>query len=360
MNSKDELYYSAIDLLHRLIGTPSISREEDAAAQIICETLQKNGFTPYRTGNNIWTFAREFDSEKPTVLLNSHIDTVKPTDSWSRPPFVPIEEDNRLYGLGSNDAGASVVSLLSAFIHLSETEQPYNLVFLASAEEEVSGQNGIVKALEQLPTIDFAVVGEPTGMQPAVCEKGLLVLDCSTYGKSGHAARNEGINALYKATETIEALRTFEFPLASDLLGKVKLTVTQIQAGTQHNVIPDRCDFVVDVRTNDRYTNAEAVEILKSRFPEVEITPRSLRLNSSAISMQHPFVRRALLAEYEPFGSPTLSDQALMPFPSVKMGPGDSSRSHTADEYIILEEIREAIEVYICLLDRLQIEKSAQ
>ena len=197
-------------------------------------------------------------------------------------------------------------------------------------------------------------------MQPAVCEKGLLVLDCSTYGKSGHAARNEGINALYKATETIEALRTFEFPLASDLLGKVKLTVTQIQAGTQHNVIPDRCDFVVDVRTNDRYTNAEAVEILKSRFPEVEITPRSLRLNSSAISIQHPFVRRALFAGYEPFGSPTLSDQALMPFPSVKMGPGDSSRSHTADEYIILEEIREAIEVYICLLDRLQIEKSAQ
>lgn len=174
MNLKDELYYSAIDLLHRLIGTPSISREEDAAAQIICETLQKNGFTPYRTGNNIWTFAREFDSEKPTVLLNSHIDTVKPTDSWSRSPFVPIEEDNRLYGLGSNDAGASVVSLLSAFIHLSETEQPYNLVFLASAEEEVSGQNGIVKALEQLPTIDFAVVGEPTGMQPAVCEKGCL------------------------------------------------------------------------------------------------------------------------------------------------------------------------------------------
>ena len=335
MNSKDELYYSAIDLLHRLIRTPSISREEDAAAQIICETLQKNRFTPYRAGNNVWTFAREFDSEKPTVLLNSHIDTVKPTDSWSRPPFVPIEEDNRLYGLGSNDAGASVVSLLSAFIHLSETEQPYNLVFLASAEEEVSGQNGIVKALEQLPTIDFAVVGEPTGMQPAV-------------------------NALYKATETIEALRTFEFPLASDLLGKVKLTVTQIQAGTQHNVIPDRCDFVVDVRTNARYTNAEAVEILKSRFPEVEITPRSLRLNSSAISIQHPFVRRALFAGYEPFGSPTLSDQALMPFPSVKMGPGDSSRSHTADEYIILEEIREAIEVYICLLDRLQIEKSAQ
>lgn len=199
MNSKDELYYSAIDLLHRLIGTPSISREEDAAAQIICETLQKNRFTPYRTGNNVWTFAREFDSEKPTVLLNSHIDTVKPTDSWSRPPFVPIEEDNRLYGLGSNDAGASVVSLLSAFIHLSETEQPYNLVFLVSAEEEVSGQNGIVKALEQLPTIDFAVVGEPTGMQPAVCEKGLLVLDCSTHGKSGHAARNEGINCLVQS-----------------------------------------------------------------------------------------------------------------------------------------------------------------
>lgn len=307
MNSKDELYYSAIDLLHRLIRTPSISREEDAAAQIICETLQKNRFTPYRAGNNVWTFAREFDSEKPTVLLNSHIDTVKPTDSWSRPPFVPIEEDNRLYGLGSNDAGASVVSLLSAFIHLSETEQPYNLVFLASAEEEVSGQNGIVKALEQLPTIDFAVVGEPTGMQPAVCEKGLLVLDCSTYGKSGHAARNEGINALYKATETIEALRTFEFPLASDLLGKVKLTVTQIQAGTQHNVIPDRCDFVVDVRTKTATPMPKPSRFSNPVFPKW----KSHLAPYGSIHRQFPYSTR-LSAEHS---LPDMNHSVLPPSP---------------------------------------------
>ena len=355
MNSKDELYYRAIDLLRQLIQTPSVSREESNAAQLIFETLESNGFAPHRTGNNVWAIAGTIDNDKPTILLNSHIDTVKPTESWNRQPFVATEEEGRLYGLGSNDAGASVVALLSAFLHLSETSQPYNLVFLASAEEEVSGNNGIVKALEQLPPIDFAVVGEPTGMHPAVCEKGLLVLDCTAHGKSGHAARDEGINALYKATETIEKLRRFEFPLVSDWLGRVKLTVTQIQAGTQHNVVPDHCDFVIDLRTNDCYSNAQTVEILREQFPDITITPRSLRLNSSSLSTQHPFVKRSILAGRKPFGSPTLSDQALMPFPSVKIGPGESARSHTADEYIELDEIREAIELYICLLDNLQI-----
>ena len=358
MDLKDELYYSAIDLLRRLIQTPSISREEENAAQIICGTLQKNGFEPHRAGNNVWALAHKIDTDKPTILLNSHIDTVKPAGSWTRNPFVPTEEENRIYGLGSNDAGASVVALLSTFLHLAKTAQPYNLIFLASAEEEVSGANGIAKTLEQLPPIDFAVVGEPTGMHPAVCEKGLLVLDCTTHGKAGHAAREEGINALYKATEVIEKLRRYEFPLVSEWLGKVKLTVTQIQAGTQHNVVPDRCTFVVDVRTTDRYANAQIVEILRADFPDTEITPRSLRLNSSSLPMQHPFIKRCIWAGREPFGSPTLSDQALMPFPSVKIGPGQSSRSHTADEYIVTDEIREAIELYICLLDQLQIGKS--
>lgn len=359
MYSKDELYYIATDLLRQLIHTPSVSREEEGAAQILCETLARNRFTPHRIGHNVWAQAGELDPAKPTLLLNSHIDTVKPTASWVRDPFAATEEDGRLYGLGSNDAGASVVSLLAAFIYLAATEQPYNLLFLASAEEEVSGANGVARALGELPPIDFAVVGEPTAMRPAVCEKGLLVLDCTTHGKSGHAAREEGVNALYKATEAIERLRRFEFPLVSEWLGRTKLTVTQIQAGTQHNVVPDRCDFVVDVRTNDCYPNARVVEILREHFPDVTITPRSLRLNSSSVSTQHPFVRRAVLAGREPFGSPTLSDQALMPFLSVKMGPGESSRSHTADEYILLDEIREAIELYITLLDQLSIEKTS-
>lgn len=359
MYSKDELYYIATDLLRRLIATPSVSREEGQAAQLLCETLEKNRFTPHRIGNNVWTLAGKYDPAKPTLLLNSHIDTVKPVASWSRNPFEPAEEEGRLYGLGSNDAGASLVSLLAAFLFLADSEQPYNLIFLASAEEEVSGANGIARALQELPPVDLAIVGEPTAMQPAICEKGLLVLDCATHGRSGHAAREEGINALYKATEAIERLRRFEFPLVSEWLGRMKLTVTQIEAGTQHNVVPDRCNFVIDLRTTDCYTNAQAVEILRENFPDVTFTPRSLRLNSSSISPRHPFVRRCVLTGLEPFGSPTLSDQALMPFPSVKIGPGKSSRSHTADEYILLDEIREAIELYTCLLDNLQFEKKS-
>ena len=292
---------------------------------------------------------------KPTILLNSHIDTVKPVSGWTKDPFTPEEtEDERLYGLGSNDAGASVVSLYSAFCRLTEHEQPYNLIFLASCEEEVSGKNGIEAALKQLPPIAFAVVGEPTGMHPAVAEKGLMVLDCVAKGKAGHAARNEGVNAIYKAMKDIEWFATYQFPEKSDFLGPVKMSVTVVNAGTQHNVVPDRCEFVVDVRSNECYSNEELYRLIQQNV-ECEVTPRSFRLNSSRTDLNHPFVRRAVMMGLEPFGSPTLSDQALMSFPSVKIGPGQSSRSHSADEYICLMEIREAIEVYVRLLDGLNI-----
>ncbi len=352
MATKDELYYKALDLLKNLISNPSISREEVKAADLIESVISSEDITSYRKGNNVWAISPQYNLSHPTILLNSHIDTVKPVAGWKKEPFMPVIEDGRLYGLGSNDAGASVVSLLSAFLYLIKTDQKYNLIFLASSEEEVSGKNGIESILPELPVIDFAIVGEPTGMAPAIAEKGLIVLDCSVYGTSGHAARNEGENAIYKALPIISALRDFSFPKISENLGSIKISVTQIQAGTQHNVIPDRCDFVVDIRTNDHYTNKEVVDILKKQIP-CDITPRSLRLNSSRIELSHPFVQRAIIAGKQPFGSPTLSDQALMPFPSVKIGPGDSARSHTADEYIKLDEIREAIELYISLLDRL-------
>lgn len=350
----DELYYSATDLLKTLVEIPSTSREERAAADRIEQFMIRLGREVRRKGNNLWSIAPGYREGRPTLLLNSHIDTVKPVSGWSRNPFAATEEEGRIYGLGSNDAGASLVSLLHAFLWLSSKEQPYNLLFLASAEEEVSGKNGIEAVWPDLPPVHFAVVGEPTGMRPAIAEKGLMVLDCSVYGKSGHAARQEGDNAIYKALHAIEAFRDFRFPEESEILGPVKLSVTLIQAGTQHNVIPDRCDFVVDVRTNERYSNAEALEILKQHI-DCEITPRSLRLNSSRIDREHPFVQRACLLGLEPFGSPTLSDQALIPVTSVKIGPGDSARSHTADEYIETEEIREGIELYIKLLDNLRI-----
>lgn len=354
--SKDELFYCASDWLKGLIAIPSVSRDEAQAADFLAAELARIGIPIRRKGNNLWSIAPGFDPGQPTLLLNSHIDTVKPTAQWTRPPFTPTEEEGRIYGLGSNDAGASLVSLLSSFIYLRDTRQPYNLIFLASAEEEVSGLQGISSVLPELPPIDFAIVGEPTGMHPAIAEKGLMVLDCTVYGVAGHAARNEGINAIYKALPILEQLRTFEFPETSGLLGAVRLSVTQIEAGTQHNVIPDRCRFTIDLRTNDRYSNSEALEWLKKHF-DLEITPRSTRLNSSRLDPRHPFVTRAVVLGRTPFGSPTLSDQALMPFPSVKIGPGDSARSHTADEYVAWDEIREAIEMYISLLDGLKIPK---
>lgn len=348
-----EQYYEAIDLLKGMISRPSFSREETAVADYLQKCWSDAGHHLFRKGNNLWIIAPGFDFAKPTLLLNSHIDTVKPAARWQKDPFLPEEtEDDRLYGLGSNDAGASVVSLYEAFTILSAKAQPYNLIFLASCEEEVSGKNGIESVLPELPPIRFAVVGEPTGMRPAIAEKGLMVLDCVATGKAGHAARNEGVNAIYKAIEDINWFSTYQFPEKSDLLGPVKMTVTIIKAGTQHNVVPDRCEFTVDIRSNEFYSNERLFELIKEQVG-CEIKARSFRLNSSRTEPEHPFVQRCLMLGKEPFGSPTLSDQALMRFPSVKIGPGDSARSHSADEYIYGPEIRDAITTYVRLLDGL-------
>ena len=336
-----------------MIARPSISRDEKEVADFLEAHWKQAGQTVFRHGNNLWMTSQPMDPAKPTLLLNSHIDTVKPVAGWSRDPFTPEEsEEDRLYGLGSNDAGASVVSLYAAFSILTQKEQPYNLIFLASCEEEVSGKNGLESVIPYLPPIQFAIVGEPTGMQPAVAEKGLMVLDCVATGKSGHAARNEGINAIYLALKDIEWFQHYQFPKQSDFLGPVKMTVTIIQAGTQHNVVPDKCTFTVDIRSNECYSNEQLFELIQQQV-SCEIKARSFRLNSTRTDMDHPFVRRALMMGRQPFGSPTLSDQALMPFPSVKMGPGQSARSHSADEYIELMEIREAIDMYVRLLDQL-------
>jgi acetylornithine deacetylase len=348
------LFYEAIDTLKGMIAIPAFSREEDELASYLQKTWQVGGQV-HRKGNNLWIFASGFNPGKPSLLLNSHIDTVKPVAGWTKSPFVAEESgDDKLYGLGSNDAGASVVSLYAAFRLLGGREQPYNLIFLASCEEEISGKGGVESVLGELPPLSFAIVGEPTGMQPAVAEKGLMVLDCIAEGKAGHAAREEGINAITLAIKDIEWFNTYRFPRKSDWLGPVKMSITMINAGTQHNVVPDRCEFTVDIRTNELYTNEHLLALIKDQVRS-EVKARSLRLNSSHTDMEHPFVRRAVMLGRQPFGSPTLSDQALMTFPSVKIGPGDSSRSHAADEYISLPEIREAIDIYVCLLDGLNI-----
>lgn len=349
----DEIYYKAVDLLKEMISTPSVSHDEAAVADIVTRFLDDEGFDVKRFGNNICVEAGERDASLPTLLLNSHIDTVRAVEGWVRDPFTPVEEEGRLYGLGSNDAGASVVSLIAAFIMLSKSRQPYNLVLLLSCEEEISGKGGLSSVTDKIGKIDFAVVGEPTGMRPALAEKGLMVLDGEVYGEAGHAARNEGVNAIYKAMEVVDTLRTLRFGKESPMLGPVKISVTQINAGTQHNVVPDLCSLVVDVRTTDAYSNVETLELIRAAVPQCKLTPRSTRLNPSGISVSHPLVQRAQMLGLEPFGSPTLSDQALMSWPSLKMGPGDSARSHTADEYICLDEIRQAIEYYIRLLDGL-------
>lgn len=347
------MYYEAIDLLKGMISRPSFSRDEKEVADYLEARWQKAGHDVSRLGNNLWIRSERMDPAKPTLLLNSHIDTVKPASGWTRDPFTPEEtDDERIYGLGSNDAGASVVSLYAAFCLLQQREQPYNLIFLASCEEEVSGKGGLESVLPYLPPIRFAIVGEPTGMQPAVAEKGLMVLDCACVGKAGHAARNEGVNAIYLAMKEIEWFSTYRFPEQSDFLGPVKMTVTIIHAGTQHNVVPDRCEFTVDIRSNEYYPNERLFELIRQQV-HCEVKARSFRLNSSRTELDHPFVRRALMMGKEPFGSPTLSDQALMPFPSVKIGPGQSARSHSADEYIECMEIREAIDTYVRLLDQL-------
>lgn len=349
-----ELANDAIALLSELISIPSLSREENVAADMLEKHLETKGYIASRSGNNIWLMGPGFDTTRPTILLNSHIDTVKPVSAWVRNPFTPSIEDGKLYGLGSNDAGASVVSLLQAYFHLTQHQQTYNLIFAATAEEEVSGKNGIESLIKELPKIDFAIVGEPTEMHLAVAEKGLMVLDCTSFGKAGHAARNEGDNAIYKALKDIEWFQNYEFEKKSELLGAVKMSVTQIKAGTQHNVVPDKCNFVVDVRSNEMYSNDEILAEIR-QFTQCEILPRSTRLSSTATPLNHPFVQRAKQLKRDIYGSPTLSDQALMPFASVKVGPGQSARSHTADEYILLSEIEEAIEIYIDLLDQLEL-----
>ena len=352
----DELYYKSVDLLKRLISTPSVSREENAVADIVCDFFQANGFEPQRQGNNVWAKSPDYDIAKPTLLLNSHIDTVKPVAGWTRDPYTPIEEDGKLYGLGSNDAGASLVSLLAAFIYLCKRPRSYNLIMLASCEEEVSGKNGIESVISKLTPVSVAIVGEPTEMQPAIAEKGLMVLDGVVRGVSGHAARNEGVNAIYEALGVVERLRNLRFEKESQMLGPVKISVTQINAGTQHNVVPDECRIVVDVRSTDAYSNVQTLALIRKAVPQCELTPRSTRLTPSYISLSHPLVKRLQILGAKPFGSPTLSDQALMPWQSLKLGPGSSSRSHTADEFIYLDEIRNAINTYITVLDGLVLE----
>lgn len=339
----------AVKLLRSLIATPSVSRNEKAAADIMEETILSYGFQPLREANNIWTFAPHYDEQKPTLLLNAHIDTVKPVSSWQRDPFTPTMEGETLYGLGSNDCGGGLCTLLQAFRILTKEPQPYNLVYLASAEEEVSGKDGFSRALPFLPKIDVAIVGEPTGMQPAVAEKGLMVIDVIAHGRSGHAARNEGVNAIYEAIDDMRWIRDYQFEKVSPFLGPTKMTLTVVNAGTQHNVIPDKCVMLVDIRTNEYYDNEEVYHFIRQHLKS-ECKAHSFRLKSSHIDLGHPLVQKCIAMGMKPFGSPTLSDQALMPFPSFKLGPGESARSHSADEFIRISEISNAITTYVKLL----------
>ena len=344
----------AVSILKSLIEIPSTSRNEEHASDFIANTLEKHGLKFVRIGNNILSKNSDFNDKKPTLLLNAHIDTVKPTKSWYRDPFAATIEGDKLFGLGSNDCGGGVVSTLMTYIYLSQREQSYNLLWLASAEEEVSGENGIRMVIPSLPKIDIAIVGEPTGMQPAIAEKGLLVIDAIAHGVSGHAAREGGVNAIYKALEDINTIKSFKFEKNSELLGPTKMSVTIINAGTQHNVIPDECKFTIDIRTNEKYTNEEIYNILLKHL-QSDLNARSFRLSSSHIDENTVIIKRCKELGMKPFGSPTLSDQALMPFPSFKLGPGESIRSHSADEFILISEIDNAIKTYIKLLDGMEI-----
>ena len=347
---QEEYVSDAVELLKKLIATPSVSRNEKDAADIMEQTIRSYGFEPQREANNIWILDPHYDESRPTLLLNAHIDTVKPVASWTRDPFSPDVEDGVLYGLGSNDCGGGLCSLLQIFRMLTEKPQHYNLIYLASAEEEVSGKDGITRALPLLPHIDLAIVGEPTGMNPAVAEKGLMVLDVIAHGKSGHAARNEGVNAIYEALDDMRWIRDYKFEKVSEFLGPTKMTLTVVNAGTQHNVIPDKCTMLVDIRTNEFYDNEEVFEFI-SQHLKSEVKAHSFRLKSSRIDPEHPLIKKCVAMGMKPFGSPTLSDQALMHFPSFKLGPGESSRSHSANEFIRISEIRDAIAKYETLLD---------
>lgn len=344
-----QLSNEAVELLVQLIKVSSFSREEAGTATLIQQFLTAHGVVAKRQQNNVWAISQYFDASKPTILLNSHHDTVKPGAGWMADPFGAVLDGDHLIGLGSNDAGASAVSLLAVFLYFQGRPNSFNLIGAITAEEEISGANGIRSVLPELGKIDLGIVGEPTGMNLAIAEKGLIVLDCTAHGKTGHAAREEGENAIYKAMGDIQWLRGFQFPQVSPMLGAVKTTVTQMSAGTQHNVVPDRCQFVIDVRTNELYQNQEIIDFLRTKL-QSEVVPRSMHLNSSRISEQHPLVRKAVAMGKTIYGSPTLSDQSMMPFETLKMGPGESARSHTPDEFVLVSEIRAGIRDYVELL----------
>jgi acetylornithine deacetylase len=354
MKMKEKLHNNAVRLLRRLVATPSFSREEAGTAKILTEALKEAGVEEImRSGNNVWARNRHFDELRPTILLCSHHDTVRPAAGWTRDPFEPTVENGRLYGLGANDAGASVVSITAAFLYFYDCKElKYNLLLALVAEEEISGTGGVRSILAEIGAVDFAIVGEPTGMRLAVAERGLMVLDCVARGVAGHAARDEGENAIYKAISDIEWFCNYRFPLVSPLLGEVKMSVTMISAGTQHNVVPAECHFTVDCRVNEMYSNEQVLATVKEHITS-EVTPRSTHLGSSAISAEHPVVVAARELGIESFGSPTTSDQVALSVPSVKIGPGQSERSHRADEYVMLSEIDCGIDTYIELLSKL-------
>jgi acetylornithine deacetylase len=354
MNNNNDiqgLTQDAISLLKQLIAIPSLSKEEENTADLIEQFLQSKGVTAFRFLNNVWAKNQYFSPEKPTLLLNSHHDTVKPNKAYTLNPFEPIVKDEKLYGLGSNDAGGCLVSLIATFLHYyHRSDLQYNLVLAATAEEEISGHNGVEILLSRLPKIDCGIVGEPTLLQMAVAEKGLLVLDCTAMGKPGHAAREEGDNAIYKAVKDIQWFKDYRFDRVSDLLGPMKMTVTIINAGSQHNVVPHECKFTTDVRVNELYTFEEVLEIIRANTLS-DVQPRSSRLRSTSIALDHPLVKSGIALGRTYYGSPTTSDKALMPFPTLKFGPGDSARSHSADEFIWIHEIGEGIDMYIQLID---------
>lgn len=355
----DQLYYDSIDLLKALIATPRASRHEAAAADLVADFLCAHGLNPERIGCNVVAWAGGYDRSLPTLMLNSHIDTVSPCRGWTRDPYAPEVDEDRLYGIGSNDAGASLVSMLGVTCHMAdhpELHPRYNLVMVASAEEEISGAGGLRAVLPELPPIEAAIVGEPTGLNPAIAEKGLMVIDACVTGCSAHAASGLGINAIYRAADCVAILRDMAFDRISHMLGPVHITVSQIEGGVKHNVVPDRCTMVIDVRTTDAYSNLETLQLMRQKLPEyITLAPRSTHLNPSSISAGHPLVQRLTTLGRRPYGSPTLSDQALMPWPSLKLGPGESSRSHTPDEYVTLSSIREAQAMYVTLLTHLSL-----
>lgn len=353
MTEINNLYKQAVELLQQLISIPSFSREESKTADLIEQFMLEKGIRMHRKMNNLWAWNKDFDPEKPTILLNSHHDTVKPNSGYTRDPFDPKIEDGKLYGLGSNDAGGCLVSLISVFLYFYEKENlKYNFCLATTAEEEISGVNGLELIIPDLGKLEFGIVGEPTLMHLAIAEKGLMVLDCVAHGKSGHAARNEGENAIYKALKDIDWFRNYQFAVESEVFGPVKMTVTIINAGSQHNVVPATCTFTVDVRVTDAYRNEEVLEIIRQHV-ESEVTPRSIRLKPSKIDKNHPIVQAGIALGRDTYGSPTTSDQSLLDIPSLKVGPGDSARSHTADEFIYVDEIKEGIETYIQMLEKI-------